>query len=366
MPLLAPASRLTPRTSRVTTLAALLTVCACVPAAVAPRAASSASPAPARAPAISIEPPQPPPPPPARWLPLIGEYGRDSAITIVLERDGRLWLHSTASETPLTEAGDGRFTADSGRRRLVFERGAGGRTTRLTIGDVRLERRQVGPESGNQLVITPVRPIAELRAEALAARPPVETGVFLPSDLVELTTLDSTIHLEIRYATSNNLFGTPFYSQARAFLQRPAAEALVRVGARLRPLGYGLLVHDGYRPWYVTKMFWDASPADKHVFVADPAQGSKHNRGAAVDLTLYAVATGAPVEMVSTYDETSDRAYPDYPGGTSRQRWHRTLLRRAMEAEGFTVYDAEWWHFDFADWRRYPIGNTVFENIPRR
>jgi D-alanyl-D-alanine dipeptidase len=186
------------------------------------------------------------------------------------------------------------------------------------------------------------------------------------SSFVELTTLDSTIHLEIRYATSNNLFGTPFYTQARAFLQRPAAEAVVRANARLRRQGYGLLIHDGYRPWSVTKMFWDASPEDKHIFVANPAEGSKHNRGAAVDLTLYDLATGAPVEMVSTYDETSDRAYPDYPGGTSRQRWHRALLRRAMEAEGFAVYDAEWWHFDFRDWRRYRIGNTPFEQLGRR
>ncbi|HEY2027386.1 MAG TPA: M15 family metallopeptidase, partial [Gemmatimonadaceae bacterium] len=247
--------------------------------------------------------------------------------------------------------------------RAVFTRGAGGRATQLTLGDTVLARRQVGPESGNQLVITPVRPIAELRREALAARPPVEQGPFRPSDLVELTRLDPTIKLEIRYATSNNLFATPFYSEARAFLQRPAAEAVVRANAWLRPRGYGLLIHDGYRPWYVTKMFWDASPEDKHIFVANPAEGSKHNRGAAVDLTLYDLATGAPVEMVSTYDETSPRAYPDYPGGTSRQRWHRALLRQAMEMQGFTVYEAEWWHFDYKDWKQYGIGNIPFSEI---
>jgi len=245
----------------------------------------------------------------------------------------------------------------------VFRRDAHLVASRLIVDGSILERRRIGPASGNQLVITPVRPIADLRREALAATPPVERGPFLPSDLVELTKLDSTIRLEIRYATSDNLFGTPFYTQARAFLQRPAAEAVVRANARLRPLGYGLLVHDGYRPWYVTKMFWDATPPDKHIFVANPAEGSKHNRGAAVDLTLYELATGRPVEMVSTYDETSPRAYPDYPGGTSRQRWHRALLRRVMEAERFTVYEAEWWHFDFADWRRYPIGTAVFEEI---
>ncbi len=305
-----------------------------------------------------------PPPPPPSWLGLIGEYGPDSAVTIVLERDGQLWLHSASGETALVEQPGGAFVAaHEPARRATFRRTPAGRVAALDVGGASLVRRQVGPESGNQLVITPVRPIDELRREALAARPPAEAGPLLPSDLVELTTLDPTIRLEIRYATSNNLFGTPFYSQARAFLQRPAAQALVRVSAALRPRGYGLLVHDGYRPWYVTKMFWDATPEDKHIFVANPAEGSKHNRGAAVDLTLYELATGAPVEMVSTYDETSPRAYPDYPGGTSRQRWHRDLLRRAMEAERFTVYEAEWWHFDFADWRRYPIGNTAFESL---
>jgi D-alanyl-D-alanine dipeptidase len=280
-----------------------------------------------------------PPPPPARWLALIGEYGPDSAVTMVLERGGQLWLHSASGEVPLVEGPDGAFTsAGEPGRRVAFRRGPAERVTHLEAGATTLARRQVGPESGNQLVIEPVRPIAELRREALAAQPPVERGPFLPMDLVELTTLDPTIRLEIRYATKNNLFGTPFYTQARAFLQRPAAEALVRVSAALRPRGYGLLVHDGYRPWSVTKMFWDASPEDKHIFVANPAEGSKHNRGAAVDLTLYELATGAPVEMVSTYDETSPRAYPDYPGGTSRQRWHRGLLRRAMEAERFAVY----------------------------
>jgi len=107
-------------------------------------------------------------------------------------------------------------------------------------------------------------------------------------------------------------------------------------------------------------------PDDKKIFVADPSQGSRHNRGAAVDLTLYDLKTGKPVEMVSTYDETTDRAYPDYPGGTSLQRWHRKLLRDAMESEGFTVYEAEWWHFDYRDWRKFRIGNLRFEDIVQK
>jgi D-alanyl-D-alanine dipeptidase len=205
--------------------------------------------------------------------------------------------------------------------------------------------------------------VPELIKEALAAPQPAESGDFLKPDLVELIKLDPSIRLDVRYATTNNLFGTVFYSEPRAFLQRPAAESLVRVSGKLKPLGYGLLVHDAYRPWYVTKVFWDATPTDKKLFVADPSKGSRHNRGCAVDITLYDLKTKKPIEMVSTYDETTDRAYPDYPGGTSVQRWHRDLLRAAMEAEGFTVYPAEWWHFDFNDWQKYPILNVRFDQI---
>jgi D-alanyl-D-alanine dipeptidase len=307
-----------------------------------------------------------PPAPPQRWLGLIGEYGPDSAIRIVLERGGQLYLHvrDTLTDVRLSELSSDRFElGDAGRAIVVFSRGASDRATAMSIGAQQLQRRKIGPESGNQLVITPVRPLADIRREALAATPPKEAGPFRPSDLVELTQLDPSIKLDIRYATSNNLFGTPFYTQARAFLQRPAAEALVRVSVSLRPMGFGLLIHDGYRPWSVTKMFWDAAPEDKHIFVANPAEGSKHNRGEAVDLSLYDLRTGVPIEMVSTYDETTDRAAARYPGGTSLQRWHREVLRRAMEAERFAVIPSEWWHFDYADWRSYGIGNVPFEAI---
>jgi len=211
--------------------------------------------------------------------------------------------------------------------------------------------------------IEPLRPVAELRAEALAATPPLETGK-READLVELVTLDPTIRLDIRYAGSDNFLSTPLYSQARAFMQRPAAEALTAVSADLRRQGWGLLVHDAYRPWYVTKMFWEATPDDKKDFVADPAEGSKHNRGCAVDLTMYDLKTGAPAVMPSLYDEMSPRAAPGYAGGTADERRRRDLLRAAMEAHGFTVYEVEWWHFDYQDWQQYPILNVTFEEIP--
>lgn len=317
---------------------------------------------------------------PERWRGLIGEYGPDDDVIIVFERDGKLvaLLKHTEVEI-LEEVDENTFKFPSpgphAQQHLTFGRDATGRATQLAVDAVVAEarpsgraqseykRRQIEPESGNQLHVTPQRPVADLMKEALAAQPPNETGEFRETDLVELTKLDPTIKLEVRYATTNNFLGTKFYSQARAFMQRPAAEAVARANQKLKEYGYGLLIHDAYRPWYVTKVFWDATPEDKHIFVADPAKGSRHNRGCAVDLTLYDLKTKKPIEMVSTYDETTARAYPDYPGGTSLQRWHRKLLRDVMESEGFTVYEAEWWHFDYKDWQKYRIGNVRFEEL---
>ena len=200
---------------------------------------------------------------------------------------------------------------------------------------------------------------ASLRAQ----EPPKEAGPFLKPDLVELVKLDPTIKLDIRYATSNNFLGRPVYKEARAFLQRPAAQALVRVNKSLRERGYGLIIHDGYRPWSVTKIFWDATPPDKKQFVADPSQGSRHNRGCAVDLSLYDLKTGREVVMPSEYDEMTERSHIDYKGGSDSSRQLRDLLRAAMEAEGFAVYEPEWWHYDYKDWQKYPILNISFSEI---
>lgn len=211
--------------------------------------------------------------------------------------------------------------------------------------------------------IKPLKPVAQLRAEALAAAPPVETGNFRVPELVELSTLGAGIRFDIRYATKNNFLGEPLYLQARAFLQRPAAEALLKAAETLRAQGYGLLIHDAYRPWYVTEMFWKGTPERLHGFVADPQKGSKHNRGCAVDLSIYSLASGKPVVMPSGYDEMTPRAFPDYSGGTAEQRRLRDILRKAMEEQGFTVDKSEWWHFDYRDWPQYGIQNIPFEKL---
>jgi len=195
--------------------------------------------------------------------------------------------------------------------------------------------------------------------------PPKEAGRRAP-DLVELVTLDPRIRLEIRYATATNEFGKPFYKEARAFLQRPAAEALARVNASLKAKGYGLLVYDGYRPWRVTKEFWDLTPEGKKIFVANPKNGSRHNRGGAVDLTLYALDTGKEADMGGAYDEMSKRSYVTFENGPDEALERREVLRKAMEVEGFFPYPWEWWHFDWKDWRDYPVLDVPFEEIPKK
>jgi CubicO group peptidase (beta-lactamase class C family)/D-alanyl-D-alanine dipeptidase len=305
---------------------------------------------------------------PARWAGLIGEYGWDHDILYILEKDGKLWaLIEWFCYYPLEEIAENVFKFPNyglyESEKLIFKRDSAGRATEVNAASVVFKRRTIDGENGATFRIQALRPVDDLKREALAARPPDEKGDFRKPDLVDVTTLDPTIKLDIRYATTNNFLSTPFYSSAKAFLQRPAAEALVRVHKKLAGQGYGLLIHDCYRPWYVTKMFWEATPEKNRIFVADPSKGSRHNRGCAVDLTLYDLKTGKPVQMTGGYDEFSDRSYPDYPGGTTLERWHRDLLRRSMEEQGFTVYEVEWWHFDYKDWRRYPILNLTFERL---
>lgn len=297
---------------------------------------------------------------------IVGEYGEGQARLVVREMNGALevGVDGHAFE-PVQEIGGDRYkSALLGEFRV--DRGVPSAKAKglavqsviqgISIGSVFLPRRDYGGGEG-VFRITPLRTVAELEKEARALSPPKETGDFLPSDLVDVRSLDKSLVLDVRYATTANFLATPVYGKAQVRLQRPAALALVRAHRALKAAGYGLMLHDGYRPWFVTWVFWNATPEASRVFVADPAQGSRHNRGCAIDLTLFDLKTKKAVEMTGGYDEMSPRSYPDYGGGTSRQRALRDLLRQAMEHEGFSVYDAEWWHFDYKDWPRYAIGN---------
>jgi len=309
------------------------------------------------------------------WKHLVGIYAHGKETVIIRERDrGLFWRASANPKLPAAQVSEATITAEPLGSFLLMRSGlndipisldkeSNKSVTAVTVGSTTFIRSDAGSDAGHFYHVTPAQPVSDLREKALKLSPPREPGSFRKPDLIELATLDPLIHLDIRYASARNFLSTPVYTEARAFLQRPAAEALLRVLHKVQPLGYGLLIHDAYRPWYVTKIFWDATPPEGKIFVADPQKGSKHNRGCAVDLTLYDLATGHAIEMPGLYDEMSPRSFPNFPGGTSLQRWHRDLLRRAMESEGFTVNEDEWWHFDYKDWKQYGVLNVPFEKI---
>lgn len=247
---------------------------------------------------------------------------------------------------------------------------ADGRRMTLRQGNALMEAMKVA-HIGANLENTPACVLTVFLASETSERtvslpPPDEPPQHLsrgkPAELVELIEADPRLRIDLRYATADNFMKRVMYPSARALLQKPAAYALKRANDRLHREGYGLIVLDAYRPWQVTRAMWDRSPRDR-AFLADPLQGSRHNRGAAVDVTLFEMASGKEVEMPSAFDEFTERAHPNYSGGSEEPRANRDRLRRAMEAEGFRVYDNEWWHFDYHDWASYPVLNLPLDCV---
>jgi D-alanyl-D-alanine dipeptidase len=292
-------------------------------------------------------------------LTLVGSYGAAEGEAMILERGGTLYLaRAGAPQVRLIAAGRHRYRA--GTSIVVIA------TDGISIDGRAYPRHDFGAETEAAIRAVVRHDGAALRAAALAAKPPAEPAIRRAGDLVALGGVVPNVRIDTRYATANNFTGQPIYERPGAYLQRPAAQALARVATRLARRGFGLIIYDAYRPWFATKLFWDVVPPDKHGFVADPAKGSRHNRGCAVDLALYDLRTGAIVAMPSRYDEMSARAAPDFAGGTDAERAHRALLGAAMAREGFTVNDSEWWHFDYRDWADYPIGTISFTQLEAR
>jgi len=185
------------------------------------------------------------------------------------------------------------------------------------------------------------------------------TGAEAP--LVDAQKYDSSLTLDIRYATKNNFTHQAVYPEARCLLRKPVAEALSRVQTSLKARGLSLKVFDCYRPLSVQRIFWKLVPDER--YVADPEKGSRHNRGAAVDITLLD-SNGHEVEMPSGYDDFSEKAHRDYQSGSKKAIANRALLEKFMEQEGFVGLDTEWWHFDFKGWEKYPLEDVTFSDIP--
>ena len=170
--------------------------------------------------------------------------------------------------------------------------------------------------------------------------------------MVDIKAMDPTILLDIRYATTNNFTGQKIYSSNKGYLQPDIAQRLVRVNGALKKQNLRLKIFDAYRPLSVQYRLWQIMPNEK--FIANPATGSNHNRGAAVDCTL-ARADGTSLPMPSDFDDFSEMAYRSYQGGSETAKANRALLEKVMAAEGFKPLASEWWHFDGPNWQKYPI-----------
>ncbi len=179
---------------------------------------------------------------------------------------------------------------------------------------------------------------------------------------IEVTTLNPHIKLDIRYATKNNFLNEIVYPEARCFLRYTAAVKLDSIQKELELIGLGLKIFDGYRPLSVQKKMWDVFPDSR--YVANPKNGSRHNRGAAVDLTLVD-SLGNALEMPTEYDSFSEKAHHSFitPNKTiMRNRW---ILKTIMEKYGFTALQTEWWHYDLKGWQDYEIMDISFEEIEK-
>lgn len=187
-------------------------------------------------------------------------------------------------------------------------------------------------------------------------------GLGRDADFVDLAKVDDSILIEMRYATTNNFTGQVIYPSKRALLRKGVAEQLERVQEGLEEKGLGLKVWDAYRPFSVQKRFYKMVPDDRYVARPTedgglPVDGSKHNRGAAVDVTLIDLKSGQELEMPTRFDDFSKRAHRNYQGCSAEAKKNRKILEDAMRAEGFEPMPTEWWHFDGAGWEKYQISD---------
>ena len=251
-------------------------------------------------------------------------------------------------------------------QQIVFERGADGKATVAIAGTVRFKRRPLPADDDRvNFQITPVqtgRRAADARRSPRA--PDGESANFRAAGSRRAP--ESRPDHQVRHPLRDveQLHGhAVLLVGARVHAAAGRGGGRARASAELRKLGYGLLIHDAYRPWYVTKMFWDGTPPDKHMFVADPSQGSRHNRGCAVDLTLYDLKTGEPIRMTGGYDEMTDRSYPLTPAarrcsaGTATccaTRWRRRASRSTRPSGGTSTTRTG---------GLYPIGTLTFEQL---
>ncbi len=179
--------------------------------------------------------------------------------------------------------------------------------------------------------------------------------------MVEIKDSIPDVILDIRYATSNNFTGQQIYNQPKAYARLPVINALQLVQTELKLKGLGLKIYDAYRPYSATVKFYEVY--HDTTYVASPYHGSRHNRGAAVDISLIDLTTGEELEMPTVFDDFTIKAHPDFMDLSKEALQNRRQLIKIMKKYGFTVYPSEWWHFDFNGWEQFEIMDFTFEQL---
>lgn len=299
---------------------------------------------------------------------ILGFYYGNGENIIIREKAGKLELlyrissedksFSAANIFPLTKVHFDSYTMNeagpmnSTETAVKFERDRDGYGITCRIGGHAYSRGFMGNGEGEKDKPFRIPELSEdkwkeLRQKAAEAVMPDKLAQGKKAELIDVSAVPG-IKVNSVYGAADNFFGAPLYKDERLFLDANAVDALKKVQQDLKRFGYGLVIWDAYRPWRASKLANLALPENGKDMLENPdTKGSPHNKGTAVDVSLYDLSTGEALEMISGFDEPSFRQYSSYTGGTSRQRYQRDLLREIMEVNGFSGIEMEWWHFEF-------------------
>ncbi len=306
---------------------------------------------------------------PPRYAAFTGDYGAPNRPVTIVEQGNTLYAldgwNAAYTLTPDTEDTflfpvDGMYGGES----ITFERDETGVVTTAKFANMPLARLSTSTYTGLMRTIPLTNPIAGINAPG--EEPPASMATAYgnkASEMVDLTLVDPLFNLDIRYATRENLLGTQIYSEGRALLQRPVAEAVFSIQQQIRRLGYELVVYDTYQPWYISHAVWQSVPDNMKYFFNDPQQSICQNNGTALSVGLFELSSGTALPMPTDYDEMTAHSYADSPLPDESLRWNRDFLRRLMESEGFTVAADKWWHFTHSSCPQYPVMNTPFAEV---
>lgn len=297
---------------------------------------------------------------------LLGLYYGNGSVFLIRENRGELELlyqtdpadkdFAHANIFPLKKVRFDSYTINeagpllSAEAAVHFERDADGNGILCKVGGKRFARSFFPGQGDKMQTLEPNANAAALKSKAAQFTPPASLQKGKAAHLVNLQQAVPSAKFDLRYATDQNIFGLPLYTEKMtAMLDERAGKALQNVASSLGTHGYGLLIWEAYRPWYISKLASDLLPEKQKGMLPLPKDGEDRNTGLAVDVSLYDLDSGLPVVMISDFDEISPRQFPGYAGGTEKQRQQRDLLVKTMQDSGFVQGEQEWWHFILGD-----------------